>query len=146
MDLEEDPYMHKIHQKLPLHELRQVWAHEWCQQPHARIGRTILERSLEFKIRQNEGRGLTPEQQERLNDLVRQYKRDPACFDNHSPLKPGTRLVRMHGGKKHIVLVRANGFEYEGITYASLSKIAHDITSKRWNGWVFFGLKKVGGK
>ena len=42
----------------------------------------------------------------------------------------------------HWVLVKAEGFEYEGKAYSSLSKIANDITRSRWNGWLFFGLKK----
>ncbi len=130
--------------KLPLNELRQMWGRAWGREPHARIGRTMLEKSLEYKTREREGRGLTPEQRARLEQLVKQYKRNPACFDGNGPLKPGTRLVRMHEGKKYSVLVKAEGFEYQGRVYSSLSKIANDITGKRWNGWVFFGLKKVG--
>jgi hypothetical protein len=136
--------MPRNHGKLPLNELRQMWARAWGREPHARIGRTMLEKSLEYKTREREGRGLAPEQQARLEQLVKQYKRNPACFDGNGPLKPGTRLVRMHEGKKHSVLVKADGFEYQGRAYSSLSKIANDITGKRWNGWVFFGLKKVG--
>ncbi len=136
--------MREKHGKLPLNELRQMWARAWGREPHARIGRTMLEKSLEYKTREREGRGLTPEQQARLEQLVREYKRNPACFDGNGPLKPGTRLVRMHNGKKHSVLVKVDGFEYGGQTYSSLSKIANGITGKRWNGWVFFGLKKVG--
>ena len=130
--------------KLPLNELRQMWALIWGRQPHARIGRTMLEKSLHYKTRELQGNGLTPKQKARLEQLVREYKRNPTCFDETRPLKPGTRLVRMHNGKKHSVLVKAEGFEYGGQTYSSLSKIANDITGKRWNGWVFFGLKKVG--
>jgi len=130
--------------KLPLNELRQMWAHAWGREAYARIGRTMLEKSLEYKIREREGQGLSAEQQARLEQLVREYKRKPACFDGNGPLKPGIRLVRMHNGKKHSVLVKADGFEYGGHTYSSLSKIANDITGKRWNGWIFFGLKKVG--
>ncbi len=121
-----------------------MWARAWGREPHARIGRTMLEKSLEYKTREREGRGLAPEQWARLGQLVREYKRNPACFDGNGPLKPGTRLVRMHNGKKHSVLVKTDGFEYGGQTYSSLSKIANNITGKRWNGWVFFGLKKVG--
>jgi hypothetical protein len=129
--------------KLPLNELRQMWARAWGWEPHARIGRTMLEKSLEYKTWEREC-SLTSEQQARLEQLVKQYKRNPACFDGNGPLKPGTRLVRMHDGKKHSVLVKVEGFEYQGRAYTSLSKIANDITGKRWNGWVFFGLKKVG--
>ena len=137
--------MSKNLRKLPLNELRQMWARAWGWEPHARIGRTMLEKSLEYKTREREGCGLTAGHRARLEQLVKQYKRNPAYFDdNGGLLKPGTRLVRMHNGKKHSVLVKADGFEYGGQTYSSLSKIANDITGKRWNGWVFFGLKKVG--
>jgi hypothetical protein len=131
--------------KLSLNELRQMWAQAWGREPHARIGRTMLEKSLEYKIQEREGCRLKPEQQAQLDSLVKQYKRNPSCFDERNvALKPGTRLVRMHEGKRHSVLVKIDGFEYQGQTYNSLSKIANDITGKRWNGWVFFGLKKAG--
>ena len=131
--------------KLSLNELRQIWGKAWDRKPHLRIGRTMLEKSLKYKNRQNDGYGLTSDQQVRLELLIKQYKRNLACFDESNvQLKPGTRLVRMYEGKKHSVLIKTEGFEYRGRTYGSLSKIANDITGKRWNGWVFFGLKKVG--
>lgn len=130
--------------ELPLSELRQMWAKAWNHEPHARIGRTMLEKSLKYKTWERENSNLTPEQQTQLKHLAKEYKCNPACFDGNGPLKPGTRLVRKHNGKKHNVLVKADGFEYDGKTYKSLSKIANKITGKNWNGWVFFGIKKVG--
>ena len=53
----------------------------------------------------------------------------------------GIRLVRQHGGVEHVVTVLADGFEWEGRPYRSLSAIARAITGTRWNGWAFFGLK-----
>lgn len=70
--------------RLPLNELRQMWARAWGRSPQARIGRTMLEKSLEYKIREREERGLTPEQQARLEQLVRKYKRNPTCFDGNA--------------------------------------------------------------
>ena len=132
--------------KLPLYELRQVWSRAWGFTPHAHIGRMMLEKSLAYKIREQEHGGLSPDQQKRLDQLVKQYKRNPNLLNETSaPLKPGTRLVRTHEGTKHTVIVKETGFEYQGRPYTSLSKIAKDITGKNWNGWVFFGLKKVGG-
>ena len=133
-------------EKLPLNELRQMWARTWSKEPHERIGRTMLEKSLEYKLHENEGHGLASEPQAQLKQLIKQYKRNPNCFEEKSTLKPGTRLVRKHQGKKHTVLVKADGFEYQGITYKSLSKIATVITGQKWNGWIFFGLKKAGGE
>ena len=134
--------MQKNLTKLPLAELRQMWTDEWGIKPHARIGRSMLEKSLEYKAKERSS--LTAEQGTRLSELIRKYKRNPSTFETDTTLKTGTRLVRSHGGKKHTVLVKADGFEYAGKNYASLSKIANEITGKNWNGWVFFGLKKVG--
>ena len=53
----------------------------------------------------------------------------------------GTRLIRQHQGVEHVVTVLADGFEWEGRPYRSLSAIARSITGTRWNGLVFFGLK-----
>ena len=126
---------------LSLPELRQKWGKAWDSIPHARIGRIMLVKSLAYK----NDVGLAPEIEARLSHLIQQYKRNPRCFDEvDGILKPGTRLVRKHEGKKHTVLVKTDGFEYEGKIYNSLSKIANDITGSKWNGWVFFGLKKVG--
>jgi hypothetical protein len=40
------------------------------------------------------------------------------------------------------VTVLANGFEYLGKHYDSLSAIAYRVTGTRWNGFHFFGLKQ----
>lgn len=128
-----------MHKKLELSELRKRWEEVWGMQPHKGIGRTMLEKSLDYK---NEG-GLTPEQKERLEQLIKQYKRNPRSFDERCvALKPGTRLIRSWKGKRHAVTVKADGFDYQGQHYTSLSQIANDITNSRWNGRVFFGLKK----
>ena len=36
-------------------------------------------------------------------------------------------------------------FEWQGRRYRSLSAVARAITDTRWNGWLFFGLKKNAG-
>lgn len=131
-----------LKENISLEELRKLWAQAWGQAPHGTMGRKMMLESLKFKQREREFGGLKPEQQKRLNDLIKSYKRNPDHFDKAMHLKPGTRLVRTYNGKKHNVLVKTEGFEYEGHAYASLSKIANEITGSRWNGWLFFGLKK----
>lgn len=59
--------------------------------------------------------------------------------------KPGTVLTRRWQSAEHHVYVRQKGFEYNGKNYASLSKIAKEITGHERSGPVFFGLKKEGG-
>ncbi len=133
--------------QLSLTELRIQWAAVWGTQPHRYIRREMLEKSLEFKLCQHGGEGLTPEQQKRLDNLIAQYKRNPEHFDqvNMSAIKPGTRLVRVWRGKRYNVIIRATGYEFDGRIFKSLSQIASDITGTRWNGWVFFGLKERAG-
>ncbi|HMN98060.1 MAG TPA: DUF2924 domain-containing protein [Miltoncostaeaceae bacterium] len=60
-------------------------------------------------------------------------------------LAPGTVIGREHGGTMHHVMVLAEGFAWNGITYRSLSEVAFAITGTRWNGPRFFGVK-TGGK
>ena len=129
--------------QLPTAELRQKWAELWGMQPHRYIRREMLEKSLLFKMQEVAGQGLTPAQQTRLDRLVQAYKKNPNCFDeNRVIIKPGTRLSRIWNGEKYSVIVLPDGFEYKDHKYSSLSEIASLITGTRWNGWVFFGLKK----
>lgn len=128
---------------LTLEELRKRWAQAWSKEPHARIGRTMLVKSLEYKQREADTGGWPPEQRKRLQQLINAYKRNPRYFDeNIVGIKPGTRIVKIWRGKRYSVLVQQNGFEYDGKNFTSLSEVAFVIAGTRWNGWVFFGLKK----
>lgn len=128
--------------KLPLNELRQMWAEAWSIPPNARIGRAMLEKSLQYQILEKNGQGLNTKELAQLNKLIKIYKKHPQKFGTtNNDLKEGTRLVRTWKGEKHVVTVYGSEFQYRGITYGSLSKIANDITGKSWNGWLFFGLK-----
>ena len=135
--------MHDELTNLPLPELRQIWAAAWKMEPHAKIGRTMLIKIIEYKRWEQATGGIPRDLQQRLKTLVAAYKRNPRYFDEgvHG-IKPGTRLVKTWKEKRHTVLVVKNGFEYEDRIYTSLSEIAAAITGSRWNGWVFFGLKK----
>jgi len=64
--------------------------------------------------------------------------------DTRLPL-PGTMLTREYKGRVLHVQVLADGFEYEGEVYKSLTAVAKAITGARWNGYHFFGLRKPGG-
>lgn len=55
---------------------------------------------------------------------------------------PGTVLRRIFDGKTYEVMVLMEGFEFAGRKYQSLSKIATEIACTRWNGFLFFWLKK----
>ncbi len=129
-------------QGLSLNKLREEWAKEWGKKPHGLMGPTMLKESLKFKKWQKETGGLTSEQETRLNDLIKSYKRNPNTFETSIQLRPGTSLVRSWKGKKYCVNITKDGFDYNGTIYSSLSQVANTITGSRWNGWAFFGLKK----
>lgn len=57
-------------------------------------------------------------------------------------IKAGTKLIREYKGEKHEVIALDKGFEYKNRKYKSLSAIANEITGTRWNGKLFFGVKK----
>lgn len=57
--------------------------------------------------------------------------------------REGTRFKRVWKGVEHEVLAIGDGtFEFNGRKYKSLSAIAREITGTRWNGKLFFGVKK----
>jgi hypothetical protein len=54
----------------------------------------------------------------------------------------GTVLTRAYKGKTLQVKVLADGFEYEGQKYTSLSALAKVITGNHCNGLAFFGIAR----
>jgi hypothetical protein len=81
----------------------------------------------------------------RLQNLAGEFEKGGAFCAPAPELKTGTTLLRQWRGYTHAVLVRDDGFEYEGQRYRSLSVIAKRITGAHWSGPRFFGLtKKVG--
>lgn len=64
----------------------------------------------------------------------------PVSTDPRLPA-PGTAIVREYKGRRLHVSVLANGFEFEGKRYKSLSAVAKAITGSHCNGFRFFGLE-----
>ena len=61
--------------------------------------------------------------------------------DLDSRLPPhGSFLEREYKGRRIIVKVLVDGFEFEGRAYRSLSAIAREVTGTKWNGFHFFSL------
>ena len=81
---------------------------------------------------------------DRIANEARSGKRVEVPVPDRAGLKPGTVLVREWEGTPQRVMVLADGFAWNGDTYASLSKVARAITGTRWNGPRFFGLREKG--
>lgn len=80
---------------------------------------------------------LTKKQEVHENDLKESCRQSSVL-----EIKVGTKLIREYKGGKHEVIALDKGFEYKDRKYKSLSAIANEITGSRWNGKVFFGIKK----
>lgn len=58
-------------------------------------------------------------------------------------IQPGTQMIRQWRKETHTVTAVADGFEWNGRIYKSLSAIARQITGTNWNGYNFFGIKRA---
>ena len=58
------------------------------------------------------------------------------------PIRAGTVLVREHAGVLHRITVVADGFEWDGRIFGSLSAVARAITGVSWSGRRFFGFPR----
>ena len=96
---------------------------------------------LAFRIQELAHCGLKPETIAKLQEITCSLN-PKRQNDAQQRFKSGTRLVREWKGKVHEVTITADGFEYQGETYKSLSPIACRITGTHWSGPAFFGTKR----
>ena len=123
-------------------ELRRAWRRLHHISPPLGLSRDLIIRGLADKLQQRAHGGPTPALQRRLQVLAREFEKGARSFDPGGALKTGTTLVRQWRGHTHTVLVREDGFEYEGHRYRSLTVIAERITGTHWSGPRFFGVNK----
>ena len=65
--------------------------------------------------------------------------RVPVARDSRLP-PPGGQITRQYKGRAITVTVLADGFEYLGERYRSLTAVAKAVTGSHMNGFRFFGL------
>ena len=129
--------------KTPTPELKQMWRELYDREPPG-FSRNYLISRLAYRIQELAFGGLKPATRARLDALADAL--DPKAARKRVVNGPvvGTQLIREWRGVEHKVTVLADGFEWEGRRYKSLSAVASAITGTRWSGPVFFGLR--GGK
>jgi hypothetical protein len=130
--------------KTPTPELRQMWRELFDKEPPG-FSRNYLISRLAYRIQELAYGGLKPATRARLDVLADTL--DPKAARQRVADRPvvGARLIRQWQGTEYQVTVLADGFEWEGRRYKSLSAVARAISGTRWNGWTFFGLKRHGG-
>ena len=138
-------------QSMSLEQLKEKWLDLYGGEP-PQYKKQFLIKRLAYRIQELFHGGLSEQAKVHLQQAA---KEDPVATVNRripqgrkkgETILPGTRLVRIWNEQRHEVTVLAEGYEYEGRTFRSLSAIAREITGTRWNGRVFFGLRKGYGK
>lgn len=130
---------------LPMPALKQRWRELFETDPPP-FNRPYLISRLTYRIQELAYGALSPATTARLEAIAA----DDKYVDRHEarkriPDRPvaGTRLLREWQGTEHAVTVLADGFEYLGRPYKSLSAVARAITGTRWSGPLFFGVRRV---
>ena len=123
-------------------DLRVAWRELHRTGPPQGLSRDLLIRALAHRLQEQTHGGTSRAQRRHLQTLARKFEKgsDPGIV-----LRTGTTLVHQWRGQVHTVLVRENGFEYEGQHYRSLTVIAEKITGVHWSGPRFFGLTRRAG-
>jgi len=136
--------------ELDIDALRDRWRDLYGSEPPA-YRRDVLIRRLAYRIQELAYGGITEATRARLRAHLEEIGEDsvpnaksPTARRGRSDGMPvvGTVLVRQWGGERHEVTIVAGGVEYRGRPYRSLSAVAREITATRWNGPLFFGLRK----
>ena len=127
---------------MPIAQLRLRYAQLFRTDPPMAFGPDLLRRSIAYRIQEKAYGGLSGSAQRLLNQMTKAYAAKPdGRIALPRRIKPGSVLVREWKRKSHRVMVLADGFAYDGRTFANLSEIAVLITGTRWNGPRFFGLR-----
>jgi len=129
---------------MPTDKLKALWRELTGTEPPP-YNRTFLVKRLAYRLQELAFGGLSPQADRRLDDLADELdgKKKPKPKDMTAPIA-GTKLIREWQGVLNEVTALAEGFEWQGRRYQSLSAVARAITGTRWNGPLFFGLRKHG--
>jgi hypothetical protein len=100
-----------------------------------------LRKRIAFQMQVAVHGGMASAARAALDRLTAEIELPPApTADAGDRLRPGTVLQREWRGQQIRVQVLADGFEWNGNVYGSLSAVANAITGTRWNGRLFFNL------
>jgi hypothetical protein len=122
-------------------ELGEQWRALWGSDPPRKASREFLNRAVAYGIQVQAFGGLDAKTLHLLQKAHGSNCAKPK--PRRKPLSKGSKLFREWHGEMHEVLALERGFAWRGETYSSLSAIARAMTGAHWNGWAFFGLKRL---
>jgi hypothetical protein len=155
----EGSVIHQIEalRKMSLADLRREWERLYGE-PSRSHNRDFLWRRLAWRIQELANGGLSGAARERIVELAPSSftrARVPAGFQPPAadpvPLEelprtvrdprlpsPGTVISRRYHGRELRLLVLDDGYELDGVRYASLTEAARAATGAHWNGRLFW--------
>ena len=126
--------------QMSMRELRKKWQ-DLFGTDSGRLGRAYLIRRLAYRIQELTYGGLSQEARRKLKQLAEDPKKKKPTKPEITNLQVGTRLLREWHGEQYEVIVKEDGFLYDGKLYRSLSAVARAITGRHCGGRRFFGLQ-----
>jgi plastocyanin len=129
---------------LNLLELRLRWKTLFAHPAPKSLRRNFLARAVAYQMQVEAYGGLSTATKRRLREIATAVRNgDANAVPGSVRIKPGTQMIRQWQNTTHTVTTLAEGFEWNGCTYKSLSAVANAITGTNWNGFAFFGIKRV---
>jgi Protein of unknown function (DUF2924) len=129
---------------LSLLELRNRWKTLFGHPAPKSLRRNFLARAVAYQMQVEAYGGLSVATKRRLREIANAVRNgDANATLGGSRIRPGTQMIRQWQNTTHTVTALAEGFEWNGRTYKSLSAVANAITGTNWNGFAFFGIKRA---
>jgi hypothetical protein len=100
-------------------DLRMAWRQLHRTEPPPGLSRDLIIRALAHHLQERTYGGTTRPLRRRLQILAAEFEAGASYTDSKIVLKTGTTLLRQWRGHAHTVLVREDGFEYDGQRYRS---------------------------
>lgn len=125
--------------ELPSEDLRNEWARRFGA-PAPSLSPELLRLGIGCKLQEQKLGGLSRGTRTLLRQMPSRAGEGASTKPMPRKLTAGTRLVRDWHGVGYTVIVTADGFEYDGKHWKTLTAVARAITGAHWNGPLFFGL------
>jgi Protein of unknown function (DUF2924) len=129
---------------LSLLELRNRWKTLFGHPAPKSLRRNFLARAVAYQMQVEAYGGLSVATKRRLREIAHAVRTgDANAMLGSNRIKRGTQMIRQWQHATYTVTALAEGFEWNGRTYKSLSAVANAITGTNWNGFAFFGIKRA---
>ena len=118
-------------------ELQEIWK-DYFDYNAEQVSKVYLIRRIAYRVQELRYGGLKPEIIKILNRNIK----DKNNLTKKSKLKNGAVLTRVYKGIEFRVTIVDEGYEFNGMLYKSLTKVAGIISGSKTSGPLFFGVKE----